>query len=140
MPGEWVIDASVAAKWLLEEEGSEAARRLAEGGPIFIAPDLIYAEIASVISKWVKRGAPEELGAVAVATLNEVLAETVPVAVLGTAPFDLAVRYGFSAHDACYLALAWRRGLRLVTADRKLAMRAETCGFPGLTQLLQPAS
>lgn len=138
MPDEWVVDASVAAKWLVEEDGSDAARRLAANGAHFIAPDLIYAEIASVISKWVKRGqAPDGLGATAIATLDEVLSEATPLAALGTRPFDLAVGYGFSAYDACYLALAEQRGLRMITADLKLVTRAAACGLSNLVAPLQ---
>jgi predicted nucleic acid-binding protein len=137
MPGELVVDASVAAKWLPEEEGSQAARALAVTTTTLIAPDLIYAEVANVIAKWVRRGkAARQLGAVAIKTLDELITEATPLADLGVRPFDLAVHEGFSAYDACYLALAEARGTRLVTADLKLVARASDCGLSGLVVTL----
>jgi predicted nucleic acid-binding protein len=42
----WVVDASVALKWFLDEEGSEHARRLKSLEEV-IAPDLIVAEVSN---------------------------------------------------------------------------------------------
>ena len=51
-----VVDASVAALWALDQEGSSRALALrTEGG--LIAPSLIAAEIGSAIWKAVRRGA-----------------------------------------------------------------------------------
>ena len=45
-----VIDANVAAKWLLPEPGSEAAVALQEGPQQLFAPDLIRLEVAAAIA------------------------------------------------------------------------------------------
>jgi predicted nucleic acid-binding protein len=43
LPDAVVVDASVALKWLVEEEGSPAAARLLDG-PALLAPTLIHVE------------------------------------------------------------------------------------------------
>ena len=43
-----VVDASVAIKWVVEEEGSEAAAGLLDG-PGLMAPDLLMPECANIL-------------------------------------------------------------------------------------------
>ena len=52
-----VIDASIACKWYLDEDGSKEARTLLEemGSP-FIAPDIILAEVTNVLWLRLRRG------------------------------------------------------------------------------------
>lgn len=51
-----VIDASVAVKWLAEEEFSTQAFQLLFGEIRLIAPDLIFAEVANALWKMQRRG------------------------------------------------------------------------------------
>ena len=44
-----VVDASVAVKWLIAEEGSDAAHRLAAGADDLHAPRLMASEIANAL-------------------------------------------------------------------------------------------
>ena len=44
-----VIDASVAVKWFLPEQDSDAARAILHFGHDLLAPDLLYAEVGSVL-------------------------------------------------------------------------------------------
>ena len=55
-----VVDASVAIKWVVEEEGSEAAAGLLDGSTL-AAPDFLIPECANILWKKVRRGelAPE---------------------------------------------------------------------------------
>lgn len=59
-----VIDASVALKWVIDEDGSGAARELLLGEPL-VSPDLMIVECANV--RWAKarRGAINRERAVA---------------------------------------------------------------------------
>jgi predicted nucleic acid-binding protein len=50
---ELVIDASVAVKWVIEEEGTKEA--LALRGRALAAPDLLIAECANILWKKVRR-------------------------------------------------------------------------------------
>jgi predicted nucleic acid-binding protein len=51
-----VIDASIAIKWVVQEEGTEDALALRTRAEL-IAPDLIIAECANILWKKVKRAA-----------------------------------------------------------------------------------
>ncbi len=46
-----VVDASVACKWFVEEEGSAAATQLLGLGQALAAPDLIVPEVSSALHK-----------------------------------------------------------------------------------------
>lgn len=59
----YVIDASVAAKWLLPasgetltQEAAELLKRYAGGEVRFVVPDLFWAELANVLWKAVGQG------------------------------------------------------------------------------------
>ena len=43
----YVVDASVAVKWLLPEEHTEQAESLLVEGNTFAAPDLLFAEVGN---------------------------------------------------------------------------------------------
>lgn len=135
--GESVLDASVAAKFFFPEAGSSAAFALIRSGTYFIAPDLIYAEMASIAAKHVRRrGVSYALASQVQPRLRALLDETVPVKDLAEDAFDLAARHGFSAYDGVYLALARTRGLVVVTADVRLARKAAEVGLDGYVSLL----
>ena len=51
-----VVDASVALKWLVEEEGSEAANRLLQGDHELYAPRLMASEIANALWRKARLG------------------------------------------------------------------------------------
>ena len=51
-----VIDASVALKWFVEEQGTDQAAALLAGNDLLIAPDLIVAEVANAGWKAVRTG------------------------------------------------------------------------------------
>jgi predicted nucleic acid-binding protein len=50
-----IIDASVALKWVIEEDGSEAAGALLLGEPL-AAPDLLMVECVNVLWAKARRG------------------------------------------------------------------------------------
>lgn len=137
MPDELVIDASVAAKIFFTEDGSEAARALAVSGQRFCAPEFIALEIASIGAKYARKGEIDvDHGRQAIQSLGELIDHFEPVLNLSERAVILAVEHGFSVYDASYLALAEARESRVVTADRKLHLRAQDAGLGALTQLL----
>src|SRR4051812_34741283 len=122
MSDEVVLDASVAVDWLLPGPRSAVALAFLQAGARRIAPDLIFAEVVSVAAKFTRRGLASEADArTAVERLPQLIDEVTPLSDLAAPAYDLATRYSFSAYDAVYLTLALQRGLRLVTADAKLA-------------------
>ena len=134
---EMVLDASVAAKFFVPEAGSNAAFALRRSGTRFVAPDLIYAEMASIAAKHVRRrGVSHAVASGIQAGLRKLLDETVPMKDLAEDAFDLAARHGFSAYDGAYLALARRRGLAVITADVRFARKAAEVGLAEYVSLL----
>jgi len=135
--GARVLDASVAVKCLIDETGSEAARRALAAHSHWIAPDLIYLEVASVAVTAVRRGLIEaRAGEAIVAALPSLLVETVASEALAPGAYRLAATHGFSAYDAAYLALAHEHDCSVLTADRRLCARAEAAGLRHLAELL----
>ena len=50
----WIVDSSVAVKWMVREAGCDAARRLI--GATLLAPDLMIVEVANAAwKKWRRR-------------------------------------------------------------------------------------
>ena|SRR3990167_3228484 len=125
MDARLVVDASTFGAALFNEEGSPQARRLLASGAVLIAPDLLFAEIASLSAKKVWRGeAPAEAGHRAFAALPNFVGEFVSSGVLAPRAFELAAQHRFSAYDGLYLALAEQRGVPVATLDDRLITRA----------------
>lgn len=119
----WVVDASVAVKWLLEEPGTVEAEALLAGGEPLWAPELLLAEIGNVVWKRTRHGeAPAALRA-AFDLLPGSFRRLVPMAELAAEALDLALRHDHSIYDCFYVALARRESAPLVTADARLAER-----------------
>lgn len=117
-----VIDASVAAKWLFPEEGSDAADALLEGEEELLAPELIYFEIGNIVWKRCVAGRLSiDLGREVMNTfvaIPLVFADLRPLAEL---TLQISTTYGRTFYDSSYLALAVARGCALLTADERLA-------------------
>ena len=52
----YVVDASVAVKWLVTEPLSDEAATLLDSGVTLLAPDLLFAEVASALSAKCRQG------------------------------------------------------------------------------------
>ena len=117
----WVVDASVAVKWFVQEPGSEAARAVLARGEPLLAPDLIVSEVANTAWKKAARGEITRAhGERIVQALPLMLDRIVPAAELVGRAYGLAVRHGHPVYDALYLALAERAEAQLVTDDARL--------------------
>lgn len=124
-----VVDASVAAKWVLDEPGSEAATALLDSSDPLCAPDLLRIEGAGAISRRLRTGRldPEEARERIESWLELVgrgVLELVPSGALIQAAADLSVELRHPLVDCLYVALAIQRSADLVTADAVLARRA----------------
>ena len=121
-----VVDASVALKWFVEEEGSARARGLMDRATYLAAPDLIVAEVCN--GAW----RLERLGVLDETQCRTIAAELVSlfdrISVLGPlAPRATAIARALDhpVHDCFYVALAERDADRVVTADRRLVERLQ---------------
>ena len=125
----FVIDASVAVKWLPlfgnEPFVSQARGYLdlrAQGEITMVVPDLFWAEVSSVLCKAARRGTcdPDE-ASLALSILQEQELPTVPSMNLVNPALSIALKHGRSLYDCLYIALALHSNAQLVTADEKLA-------------------
>ena len=127
----WVIDASVAAKWMAPEPDTPLAEALLADD--LIAPDLLYAEVANILWKKQLRGemdaATTQIGA---RWLLQVPLQVHDSASLLADALALALQLQHPAYDCFYLALARRVDAPLVTADRRLHARCHAVDAAGL--------
>ena len=123
----FIIDASIAVKWVVEEEGTPAALTIRRRAQL-LAPELLIAECANILLKKVQR---EELfkeeALFAARLLQAAEIELRPTRSLLETATRTAIELNHPAYDCVYLALAIVTDCRFVTADerfvRKLAER-----------------
>lgn len=115
-----IVDASVAVKWLVPEDGSPAAQVLRQKDLQLYAPDFLLTECASAICKKVQRRQLDERQATEILSSLKILPiELLPARNLLEGAFVLAVILKQSVYDCLYLALAIALETRLVTADKR---------------------
>jgi predicted nucleic acid-binding protein len=138
----FVVDASVAVKWLVPEAGTDAALAL-HASPSLIAPELIVAECANILWKKVGRGGLSISQALLAAeTLEHWSLTLYPMGSLVRAATRLAIELGHPAYDCVYLALASREKCPFVTADERLVRKiagGRVAGLPEVLMLAQAA-
>ena len=120
-----VVDASVAAKWILEEANSDRAESILsavkEKRLAMLAPEILAAEIANVLWKAVWRdGMSVDDAKERYSVFLEVCPALVRDSKLAGAALQLAVRFHRSVYDCLYIALAEQTPCEFVTADEKL--------------------
>jgi predicted nucleic acid-binding protein len=126
-----VVDASVGIKLFLVEPLAARAEalfmRLADDPPARLyVPDLFFIECANILWKYVGRfGHAAEAAAQDVRDLITLPLHTVSMAALAEEALAVAIRYGGTAYDSAYVALARRLSIPLVTADEGLVSRFE---------------
>ena len=132
-----VPDTSVAIKWVIQEEDSERADLLLHGGHELYVPRLLAAESGNALGSKVHSNellpseVPTLLGLVLAMPLNWADDETLVADAL-----RLAVDLDHPIYDCVYLALAYRVGGILVTADTRFANKAVGTVYAGHVVLL----
>ena len=131
-----VVDASFAIKWLVEEEGSEAADALRIEH--LVAPALIRLEVANVLRTQAARGLMPSATASALFALFQAAPIDIVEAddALERRALDLAVILAHPVYDCIYLALAERTGARMVTADLRFLRTLAGTPFDSLARPL----
>ena len=116
----FVVDASVAVKWFVEEAHTAEARSLLPPDAVRIAPDFILVEFAHVMLKQVRRGplSPDDARLANARLVSLVTLH--PASQLVRSAFEIGLGFDRSVYDGLYVALALRRSCQLVTADRRL--------------------
>ena len=126
---QFVIDASVAAKWFLPPSGEplavEALRLLAgyaQGRFQFAVPDLFWAECGNILWKAVRQGRwSPSVAEKAIRALKDQTFPTTSSLDLLEEAFSIAATFDRTVYDSLYVALAVRLKADMVTADERLA-------------------
>lgn len=121
----YVLDSSVAAKWVLPEVDSDKAIRLRDEFAAAIhqllAPDVFSIELAHALTRGERQG---RVGIGDAAVLWGVVMSTPPKfsrsSLLVARAIDISSRMRIGVYDCLYVALAERRKCALITADTKL--------------------
>jgi predicted nucleic acid-binding protein len=116
----WVVDASVALKWFLPEVHSDEAVRLLRDDYLLFAPDLIWAEFGNVLwKKWRQREIEADVARRILEDFRRFPLEACSSDTLLATAWTIAEELHRTMYDSLYLALAERKGYRLVTADHR---------------------
>src|SRR5947209_2800336 len=121
----YVLDSSVAAKWVLPEVDSDRARRLRDDVQssihAIIAPDIFAVEVAHALTRAERQGRVAVGEAAALWTgVMSTPPKTARSAVLLSRAIDISSQLRVGVSDCVYVALAERRKWKLVTADDRL--------------------
>lgn len=116
-----VVDASVAAKWFVREEHTEAAHSLLDERNDLHVPDIFLVETDSFICKWVRRGIMTAVDGGGIrASIRGTSLQFHPFGPLLDSAYAIAAETGQGIYDCLYVALAALVGGPMVAADRRL--------------------
>jgi predicted nucleic acid-binding protein len=120
----YVVDASVAVKWLIYEESSDRAIMFARSNNHFIAPRMIMTEVANALARKANQGviASEEAKR-QFARLPYFFDEVFSVDDLVANALHNACKFRHPVYDLICVEAGRRRGIQLVTADQRLSSK-----------------
>ena len=123
----WVIDASVAVRWLIEDEShrhaDEVLEKLVEFPQNFAVPELFAFEVYSVLQRIHPSGLKAFTGAIIPLLQGGLFRQPMTTSLaVGAEPF---IKQGLTGYDACYAALAKKMRGRWLTFDRKAHRRIQ---------------
>jgi predicted nucleic acid-binding protein len=126
---QYVLDASVAAKWAVSPaseslipESLELLQQYRKAEIDFLVPGIFWAEVANVFWKGCRQGRWSR------ATAQQIVSDmkmnsfqTISSKSLMTDALRIALAYGRSVYDCLYVALAIQAKSQMITADERLA-------------------
>jgi predicted nucleic acid-binding protein len=117
----FIVDASVTAKWFIEEEYGEAALSVLDEKNQLHAPDFLLLEMDSIICKWTRRDVVSPVEGTEIRdAFRQYPVQHHPFISFLDSAFAIANQTGQSVYDCLYVALAALLKGRMVTADRRL--------------------
>lgn len=115
----FVVDASIAVKWVVEEAGTLEALSLRRRARL-IAPELLIAECANILWKKVRKDElSKDEALLAAGLLQHAEMELLPTRPLLSVATSIAIELDHPADDCVYIALAAARDCCFVTADER---------------------
>jgi predicted nucleic acid-binding protein len=126
----YVVDASIAAKWIFLEQGSDKAQQLLEDFDSFLVPELFYLEMDAIITKKVRK---RELDASDAHRKREQVekfaVEKIEHYSISQLAFNISISLPVTFYDAIYLALAVEKEAVMWSADDRLVRGLSTTIF-----------
>ncbi len=134
----YVVDASVAIKWFVEEELSDHAFRLLDNTSLLEAPDLIVTEVANATWKKATRGefSTGQAGII-VTAISHYIPSFRRLTGLVERALEIAFQLNHPIYDCVYLACAEASGGMLITSDKRLCKAAEGTDHARLVRHLE---
>jgi len=122
-----VIDASVGVKFVVPEEGTDAALQLLDHD-LFV-PALFHSEVANAL--WKKAMANEIVIAAVLPELSKLrmITSALDDSHYIARALEIAVELSHPAYDCLYLAAAEANGMPLVTADSRFIRKLKDTGY-----------
>ena len=117
-----VLDASIAMKWYIREDDSDSAQGILDSEVLFLAPDILFVEVAGALiwqNRVYKQISKDDV-LVAVDHLLRLGIEAVSSVILLGKAVEISLALGHPIKDCFYVALAERWKTVLVTADLQL--------------------
>ena len=134
----WVVDASVAVKWYVQEKLHEEAFRLLEDATPLVAPDWIIQEVShALFRKWRNDEIAMDQVRVIIALLPSSLAELYRSTTLTERAMEIAFALNHPVYDCLYLACAEIAEAPVITADQRFYRAAVEGGFARHIALLR---
>ena len=128
----FVVDASVAVKWLVAEDDADVAQELATSGHDLHAPRLMASEVANAIWRKARTGEIERRAAgILLADVPEMPVRWGADELVSAEAVRLALALDRPIYDCVYLALAHRIDAIMLTADRRFANAVATTEHGG---------
>lgn len=117
----YVVDASVAVKWLVSEPLSAESAALLDSGTTLLAPGLLFADAASALAAKHRHGemSSEELAEAVDLLRVAPVATPLSMRQLAASSARLSVDLQHPVYDCFYLALAIHEDYPVVTADTR---------------------
>lgn len=117
----YVVDASIAVKWLVQESFSEEAASLLNDRITLIAPELLFAEAANALWAMCRRGDISNADFTEAVGVLKAAPVAIPASMrqLSAAAGRLAIDLEHPVYDCIYLALAMQEQYPVITADRR---------------------
>ncbi len=127
-----VVDASVVAKWFVDEPYSDVSLRLREDHVNLrirlIVPYIMRYEVLNAL-KYSGGFGTQELVRVASSLEDYQFIEVPPDGKYAEETVRIAMDYGLTIYDASYVALGRVRGVTVYTADQRLLEKTEGMAF-----------
>lgn len=137
----YVVDASAAVGWFVQEEGGIDTAFLLDSSIVRIVPDLVFSEVANVLQRKLRLG-HLTLGQAkdALSSLDHVFDKVICSTVLFKQAFELSRKLDHSVYDCMYLATALSTNDSfLVTSDKKFLIKAHAAGEGGRIHTVETA-